>query len=180
MLPQLGALHEVFVSSFAAIDLLYAHELIQPCLTQLYSTVDAAAWLSVEGEKDVTRADFMRWAERYLLPQGAFQFTSIELYAARCSALHSMSALSSLSRAGKARTLTYAWGNETTEALEVYLDALGRNRVVAVHLNDLRTALPKAVQSFLNEASGQPELWTRVEQRSRYYFTSISRIGSYG
>jgi len=78
------------------------------CLTLLYSAIDIFASLERQPNKG-TRGSFVRWVDTYMLPNSALQFSSIDLYAARCGIVHAFSAESDLSRSGKARKIVYGW-----------------------------------------------------------------------
>lgn len=77
-------------------------------------------WLACPAKQQIgTRADFIAWAEKYLLPESGLDCTALELYAARCGALHTMSPESQLAREGKARRVLYAWGTHDAKKLEL-------------------------------------------------------------
>src|SRR5207245_8304759 len=62
----------------------------EPTLILLYAGIDAMAWLDrPASQRDVIEADFVQWAERYLLSQPSPGLTGEDLYGARCGLLHS-------------------------------------------------------------------------------------------
>lgn len=178
MKPAEGAILDAFGEAFRAIDLLIERQLIQSALVLLYSTLDAAAWLGVSGDGDVTQKDFCSWADRYLLPDSDLPCTSLELYAARCGVVHSLTAFSRLSRDGKVRALAYAHGSASTKDLNEVAGILGRKDLVGVHVQSLRDALFSGMQRFLDDASTEPNRWENVRQRARRLFSNLpqSRI----
>jgi hypothetical protein len=159
----------------AGIELLIDRKLLQPALVIIYSTMDAAAWLDVQGPGDVTRRDFVNWVERYALPGSELPCTGLELYGARCGLLHSLTAVSKLSREGRIRTLGYAWGTASPKDLDETARFLRRTDIVGVHIGDLRTALKIGLQSFMNDAAREPSRWANVLERARYLFSHLPR-----
>ena len=70
--------------------------------------VDAMAYLEMPASQDdVTRGDFVRWAERYIKFPCKEQLTGLDLYGARCAMLHNYSTASHLSGKGKCRQVGY-------------------------------------------------------------------------
>lgn len=177
MKPEEGALLDAFSSTFAAIDLLCERQLIQPALVLVYSTIDAAAWLSVPaGQEDVTRPDFVRWVDMYLLPGSTLECTALELYGARCGVLHSFTAFSKLSRERKIRTISYATGTSDVEDLNEMIAALHRSDIVGVHLDRLRKSTEDGLQRFLGDAAKDRAQWAWVVSRAKNLFSYLPQI----
>lgn len=173
MNPQDGELLATFEISFKGIALLEQAQLIQPCLVLLFSTIDAAAALDVPGDGDVTRAAFVSWVERYVLPGSGLRCTALELYAARCGLLHSLTAFSKLSREGKARTISYAWGAASVDDLHITVRVLGRVDIVGVHVTKLQEALRVGFQSFLLDIASDASRLAAVRKRAAKLFSHL-------
>ena len=124
------------------------------CLTLLYSAIDIFASLERQPNEG-TRGSFLRWVDTYMLPNGALQFSSIDLYAARCGIVHAFSAESDLSRNGKARKIVYAWGTASVESLRQAGQALGRNEI-SVHLRDLIDGFGLAIVKYIDDVVDHP------------------------
>lgn len=58
-------------------------------------------------QDDVTRTDFVRWADQYIKFPCTEQLTGLDLYGARCAMLHNYGIASDLSRKGKCRQVGY-------------------------------------------------------------------------
>src|SRR5437764_14091045 len=86
-----------------AVRLCLAQHLPLPALMLLYAGIDTAGWLAADDPKAPVGQRFTEWVDRYLLPRTTLKVTALELYAARCAVLHTMTARSDLSDAGKAR-----------------------------------------------------------------------------
>jgi hypothetical protein len=111
----------------AAIETCLDGRHILSALTLLYSAIGTVCWLDSEQQFE-TRADFKRWAEKYMLNakgSKAVECTAIELYAARCGILHTSSGESRLAADGEARMLQYAWGTGSAAAANEVGKAIG-------------------------------------------------------
>jgi hypothetical protein len=118
----------------------------------------------------------MRWCERYLLPGTALNCTAADLYAARCTVLHTYTSKSALSRSGKAREMIYAWGDKTARELQRIVDIAHRATHVAVHIETLAKSFENAVHTFLKDALADPKRVPLLEARAREFFISYERI----
>ncbi len=173
MFPEERAIVHNFGPSLLAINLLYEQQLTPPFLVLVYATIDAAASLTVSGNREVARDDFIAWVDRYLLPDSALPCTSIDLYAARCGILHALSPLSRLSQQGKARSINYAWGTSRRETLDASIVQRGRSDIVAVHMDDLRNAIHSGVRRFFDTVAADAALAAVVRARTDRLFVQI-------
>lgn len=74
----------------------------------ILSGIDAMAYIAMSASQDdVTRGDFVRWAEQYVKFPCSEQLTGLDLYGARCAMLHNYGTASELSRKGKCRQVGY-------------------------------------------------------------------------
>jgi len=112
----------------------------------IYSAIDTMAFLGMPAaQKDVARADFVAWADRYMRFPCKEQITGIELYAARCAMLHNYGTRSRLSRKGQARQVGYA-----DHAIpEVRFDPQISDELVMVSIQALRTSLFQGIDRYL-------------------------------
>jgi hypothetical protein len=135
----------------SSIELCRKEQFITPSLMLAYATIDIMAWLNRDvSHLDVQRSDFIKWVDTYLLPNSQLSCTAIDLYAARCSLLHSYSAESRLSREGKASQLLYAWGVADEQELQKLIDLEGSRDAKAVQVEKLLAALKKGVEQFIS------------------------------
>lgn len=105
------------------------------CLTLLYSAIDVLASLE-RLPNEGTQSAFVRWVDRYMLPNSAFHFSSIDLFAARCGIIHAFSVDSDLSRKGSGKEDRVRVGTANVDALHQAGQALGRSEI-SVHMRDL-------------------------------------------
>jgi hypothetical protein len=179
-LPKQTTLVKAFGDSFNAIDILSENNLISPTLVLIYSTIDAAAWLDVRGDRDVKARDFITWVNSYLLPNSGLACTAEELYGARCGLLHSMTGESRLSRQRGVRFISYAHGDQSAEAFNKAAAATGHSgSTTCVHLDALQRALVNGVSTFLDEAATDKTSarWRNIEARAAKYFYQWSGPG---
>jgi hypothetical protein len=102
------------------------------------------------------------------MPSGFSECSAIDLYAARCSILHSYTSKSTLSRRGEARAIQYAWGNHAAAPLQELIDSAGLgDQFVVVHIDGLIEHFKVAVDQFFREAASDAPLCELVSHRSR-------------
>ncbi len=158
----------------SAIDLCLSKKFITPSLILIYSTIDIMAWLDQhEGHEDVQRDDFIRWADKYILPDSGLSSTAIDLYAARCSLLHSNTAESALTRKGDATRIMYAWGNAREEDLEGVIEFVGTYPARAIHVEKLFAALKAGIERFLLHIENDPTRDAVVRARAAKFFINM-------
>jgi hypothetical protein len=130
----------------------------------IYSGIDAMAYLDMpDGQLDVTRSDFERWADNYIRCPCKEQVSGLELYGARCGMLHTHTIISQLSRQGKVRQIGYM----DKSVPEVRYNPAVSKDLVLVSVEGLAEAFFAGVDRFLIEAFADAEKATVAEQRLR-------------
>jgi SPX domain protein involved in polyphosphate accumulation len=155
-----------------SIDLCFRSQFFLSGLALLYSTLDIMAWLSrPQSQTDVKRDDFVHWVDKYLLPKARLNCNAIDLYAARCSIIHSYSAESRLSRDGLARQICYTSGSKDPKRLQDDVDSVNYDAVV-IQIDTLFNAFRSSIDDFKKDLSSSQELAARVFGRSeaKFYF----------
>jgi hypothetical protein len=75
------------------IEVALANCRLRAAVMLMYAGMDAMAFLDMpDGQEDVTRSDFIRWADRYIRFPCKDQISGEDFYGARCALLHSYSA----------------------------------------------------------------------------------------
>jgi len=145
-----------------------------PALILIYAGIDIVA--SVEARaNEGTRQSFTRWVDSYLLSSQILRCTSLDLFAARCAMVHTLSAESDLSRCGKARAIFYAWGNREAEELNDALAHAGKSdQAVGVHIGQLREAFLVGVDKWATDVRQDSERLKQVEAQGRKWFVNIN------
>jgi hypothetical protein len=127
-------------------------------LVLTYSGIDTMASLDrPSSQQYVQRNDFMAWVNAYLLPDSALSVTALDLYAARCSILHTFGPRSKLTDDAKASTISYAWGNASAQALREELDHHRRESTEVVHLDTLIGALFTGIDRWKADVADSPD-----------------------
>jgi len=112
----------------------------------ILSGIDAMAYVAMPaGQYDVTRDDFVKWAEQYIKFPCSEQLTGLDLYGARCAMLHSYGTASKLSREGKCRQVGYM----DKSVPEVRFAPNVSNDLVLVSVPALAEAFFSGVDKFL-------------------------------
>ena len=149
-------------------------ELFIPSLILIYSGIDTMAWLNRKKKHPyVGRSDFIRWTKDFLLPNSKLSCKAIDLYAARCSIVHSSTAESKLSRKGEASKIFYAWGEKRAKELQLFLDKSSREKIYVIEINDLFNALREGIQRFLDFILKDQEKLRLVSHRAGKLFGKI-------
>jgi hypothetical protein len=147
-----------------------------PALVLIYTLIDSLAWSAADRTQSSVRKRFEAWVSVWLLPHLAprvADVTATDLYAARCAVLHTLTGDSDLSRAGEARRVLYAWGNADTQILRSAIDDAKLADHVAIHYDDLFTALWHAVDDFLETANHDPSLAARLDEAAGRHYVNI-------
>jgi hypothetical protein len=99
-----------------AISLLLRANLESHAIATIYASIDRMAWLTSELEESDS-ADFKRWADEFLIVGEEFDFTSEDLWAARCGLLHTGAAESRDYRRNNANLIYYKVKEERSDAI---------------------------------------------------------------
>jgi hypothetical protein len=145
---------------FRSIELCIENKLILPALTLIYIGIDTFAWVAYGDIATKTR--FVRWVENYMYKAKKLWPRPIDLYAARCAILHTLTPYSDLSKSKQAIPLAYAWGNAETEGLERNIETLMPDQLSCVHLNDLFESFKLGVVDFLERSCNDFECKARM------------------
>lgn len=128
----------------------------------IYSGIDTMAYLTMPaGQEDVTRDDFVRWAERYIRFPCKEQLSGLDLYGARCGMLHTHGVTARLTREGKCRMLGYV----DSSSPEVSYNPTVSKDLVIVSGNGLAEAFFRGVDEFLVDVFADKAQAPLVEAR---------------
>ena len=140
-----------------------------PALILLYSGIDTMAWLDRDVKHDdVLPGDFENWVKDFMLPGTNLRCKPSDLYAARCSVLHSHAAESRLSRKQAAKPIFYAFGNRTSQELQEHIDeSKDYSDTIAIQIESLVDAFRKGIERFNQNLSENSERANKVHQRAK-------------
>jgi len=164
-----------------AIRLCLVNGLPGPTMILVFVGIDAFGALGRPiGQKRASRADFLAWAERYVIKPKGLPMTALELYAARCAALHTLGAESDLSTVGKVRPIFYAWGNRDAEPANAVIATVSKERpdlaAVVVKVEDVVSAFIDGLASFGRDIEANSELHDAVVTRAQKMFGQFSHF----
>ncbi len=134
------------------------------CVILIYSGMDTMGYLDMPaGQQDVTRADFIRWAENYIKFPCKDQLTGADLYGARCAMLHQYGVVSRMSREGQCRMIGYM----DKSVPEIRYNASVHPDTVMVSVPALKEAFFTGIDKFLINAFAGKEKAAVVEERMK-------------
>ncbi len=112
-----------------ALTLLLHAQLETHALSVLYMAIDRAAWV-ISDKEETDRHDFVAWANKFLIVGDEFDFSALDLWAARCGLLHTGAAESRDYRKNGANLIYYKVKAEmpdeaTLKLIAPMLDELG-------------------------------------------------------
>jgi hypothetical protein len=141
-----------------------------PALVLMYSLMDTLAWTAADAKRAVgVRRRFEAWISHWLLPHLQLTYpelTAVDLYAARCAVLHSMTDDSDLSRRGKAKRIVYAWEIPEVEQLKSLTQSQPGGSYIPLQYAALLSSLVWSADRFIKEASQSLLLSKRVLEAS--------------
>ena len=145
--------------------------LIFPALTLIYSSIDVISWMAF-GDINVEER-FTNWIDRWMYKRRKLEASPIDLYAARCSVLHTLTPDSSLSKKGKANTVAYAWGNADLNHLIEVAEKRGIERQSFIHINELFELFTEGVNAFMAELDVDSNLREGFDERMAQSYENI-------
>lgn len=152
---------------FNAIDLCIKNKLVVPSLCLIYSGIDAIAWVAYGDMKVGNR--FVKFVEEHMYKEMPLSLKPIDLYAARCAVLHTMTPDSDLSDSKKATPVYYAWGKASVEELNKSINAIRPGELCAIHLEDLSKSFRFGVGHFIENCGDDIE----CEGRMAKHFSNL-------
>lgn len=164
---------------FFAINMCIEKGLLMPSLILIYSGIDTLASLNRPEQKEkVTRIDFEKWCSDYLLPASELNCSATDLYAARCSILHTSTAVSDLSRNNAASEMVYYIGNisEKQSRYQTIIDEKYPRRTIIVNIANLEKAFKSSYVLFSEKLDQNPAKREIVYDRARFLFVDSAPI----
>jgi hypothetical protein len=152
----------------AAIDENRRAQRVIPTLILIYTTIDA---LSALETGRASRSTFVAWVDEFIVSQRASTWTAWDLYAARCSILHTLTSESALTESRHARQMLYSWGTADEAELRRAASVLPVDTEV-LHIDDLIDRFNSAVSRMIDLFEGTGDRAARVrEGASKWYVT---------
>jgi hypothetical protein len=162
-----------YVQVVAAVQICLEKKLQMPALILIYTLMDTFAWAVYGADERSSRRRFETWAKKWVLGHAELGCTAVDLYAARCAVLHTMTSEASLTESGEARRIAYAWGTATAEKLRSAVSALEHDNIVAVHIESLFAAVREGMARMVERSDQDSRLRMRLEQAASKHFASM-------
>jgi hypothetical protein len=140
-------------------------------LVVLYSAIDTFAWAS-RNSGDVTRLDVCGWVSAYMNPTVELDCTPEDLYAARCSLLHSSTTESKMSRKGQARELWYVTSPYSAATMQSHVRQGGATAKV-LNMTALIDAFSRGVMKFSDDLSSDEARFRAASDRIRRWLRFV-------
>lgn len=119
----------------------------------ILSAIDTMGYLAMpENQQDVTKVDFINWAEKYVRFPCREQLSGADLYGARCAMLHTYGAQSKMSRNGECRVILWM-----SHAIPPIMTSPKTPGYVMVSIPALRDALFDGIATFLVNTFRDPK-----------------------
>lgn len=160
-ITQIVELDNFLERTFISINLLLEKQLFNQALIIMYSAIDTMAW-SCRETGDSDRNEFYAWCTRHM-PCDDLGITPLDLYAARCSMLHSNSSHSDSTESGTSLPLLYVIG-PGSKSLQDYAPATAQEWIV-VDLEVLLDRFRSATWEFRKRAMLIPTVRDVVSRR---------------
>jgi hypothetical protein len=152
-----------------------------PALVLTYVGIDAFGALGRPvGQKRNVKADFVAWANRYMVKPKRLPVTALELYGARCGMLHTLGAESDLSATGKVRSVMYSWGGRDIDPANAIVAWAAKQKprldAVVVKAEDITDAFVEGIALFGRDVDSDPDFQSEVEARTRKMFGQFDQF----
>lgn len=162
-----------FAKMFEAADLCRERALDVPMLVLIYTVLDTLAWALYGDKVKEVRQRFTSLCDAHILPGSTIQCTALELYAARCSILHTLGWESELSKLGKVRSIFYSFGTDDPTIAQAALELTNPGEFISVRADDLLTAAKNAVAEVAKLAPTDTELAQRLSVAAGKQYRSL-------
>jgi len=158
-----------------AITIVRGTYLSGPMQMLLYGGIDAMAYYAMPAtnpdgtpKEDVKSADFIDWVNKYLLPGSSMECTAEEVYAARCSWLHSHGFQARLNRMTSARMICYAnAGREVAEMNRRFNQTNPTHTAVFVDQDEMLLRFFAGARACWQDIQFDPAMRANAENRLR-------------
>jgi len=166
-----------YAETTAAILMCGREKYFEPALRLLYSAIDSLSWLysdEMDLENRKVGAEYEQWVNDFLIPyleEYEYNCTAKEIYLARCSQLHTFSAIAKNQKDN--RIVAYASDKEEVIRTNFKLPEIEKmskgKKFIVISIGDL-------VQGFMN---GTSEFFKQIEKDKKLYDNVIVKADNY-
>ncbi len=157
----------------AAIDYCIAEKLIMPALVLIYSAIDTVSWIASDDEDQSVGERFRTWVNVWMLQKYPLPCTALELYAARCGILHTLTPDSTLSKKKDVRRISYAWGTGKQKDLDESIKLTKYPGIVAVNTNDIVSSFKNGFADFIEALEKDKEKRELFIEKAGKHFVNV-------
>ena len=152
-----------------------------PALILLYSAIDSVSWIASDDENQPVGKRFQIWVDTWMLQKYPLPCTAIELYAARCGILHTLTPDSDLSEKKQVKRISYAWGTAKQKDLDESIKLLDYPGLVAVHIDDISHSFRNGFADFIESLEKDDNKRALFTQKAGKHFanTEMSLISEF-
>jgi hypothetical protein len=163
---------------FAAIDFCVANCLKVPALILIFAAIDSVSWIANdEHPRSSVSCYFPLWVETWMLKSHPLPCTAIELYAARCAVVHTLTPTSRLSATKGVKELAYAWSATEQRALELTIHNSGDSGpYVAISVLDILASFREGWENFWASIDADPIRRNRIYQRAKKQYKHLDDL----
>lgn len=166
---------KVLISNYAdlffTIDEAVKKRRLTPSLVLIYSAIDCLAHIEMPNAS--VKDAYVHWLDKWVLPAEGIDCDAIDIYAARCAWVHTLTPFSKMSEDGRSVPIYYSWGSACHRDLKKCVDILGDN-AKTLHLESLSRAVKLGCGKFFESALHDRDLRNRLKDASGRYMTHLS------
>lgn len=181
---NLNGVTEKYVETIKAIILCGENKCFEPAVRLLYSAIDSLSWLysdQINLNKRKVKNEYEKWANDFLIPElkrRGYNCTATELYLARCSQLHTFSAVAKNQK--NTRIVAYALGEKeimarTIQKLPEIEKISGGKKFVIIHIGDLVDSFLNATHQFFKLIENNKEISEKAIMKADYYYSPLDQ-----
>lgn len=181
---DLNGVAEKYVQTVKAIILCGENKCFEPAIRLLYSAIDSLSWLysdQMDLNKRKVNKEYEKWVNDFLIPElkrYGYDCTATELYLARCSQLHTFSAVAKNQK--NMRIVAYALGDKeimsrTIQKLPEIENISAGKKFVIIHIGDLVDSFVNATHKFFKLIENNKENFEKAIIKADYYYTPLEQ-----
>lgn len=166
--------YNTFFETFESIEFCLNKNYVIPALCLIYSGIDSIAWVAY-GDINV-KDRFVKFVQDHMYAEKPLAPKPIDLYAARCAILHTMTPDSRLSNNNQAVRICYAYGEADLKDLQDSIQKLNPGAFSAVHINDLGKSFRLGVAHFIENDGENTDCTARMQKHYAQLSSDIVKI----
>lgn len=172
---ELRSLLDSYEQCFNAMGLMLHNRMPMPAIILLYTVIDGMSWLATLNPNTGVRKRYCKWVRDWVLPEHDFEIQAVDLYAARCGVLHTLTYESDLYAKGEARPIAYTFGSADDWVIRQAIATSPIPQCAIVDLDVLIQAVLRGGAKFLVAAFESPQLSQRVREKSGRFFMHLDK-----